>query len=65
MTMKRKKTDWLKLIDDCHLTQNFEDYCVENDLKQHLKGKKVLSRKRLACAFMRSIYAVIKTPWLD
>lgn len=62
--MKRKKVDWLQMIKDADLEDKFDLYCAENDFKQHKKGKRELSRKRLACAYMRSIAHIIQVRWL-
>lgn len=56
----RRRIDWLKEIEESNLKGDFEAYCARNDFRQHQKGKRALSRKRLARAFMLHVIHVVK-----
>ena len=49
---KRIKYNWLYIINELDMVRAFDEFKAENDLKQHLKGKKSLSVNRLYRAFV-------------
>lgn len=59
MKNKRVKYNWLFIIDDLGLTERFKLFVEDNNLKQHIVGKKELSRNRLARAFIKRFCSLI------
>lgn len=53
---KRIKYNYEFIITDKGDLDKFEDYVSANNLRQHINGKKTISRNRLARAFCRRFY---------
>lgn len=53
MSRKRKHYNWIFIIEDYGLKEEFDRYCADNDFKHVSNQQKRLSLNRLARAFVK------------